>query len=296
MTVAELEVVRRMLRETDLQLAGPAEVGRANFEALLSHLPVMENVAFETTVLGGVPALRAHDPEVDSQRILLYLHGGAYTAGSPNGYRSLWSTLAHAANAQSVAIDYRMAPEEPFPAAVDDAVAGYSALLEEGHAPEQIAVAGDSAGGGLTVSMMVAARDRGLPLPAAGVCLSPWADLTCSGNSYRDKALEDLSLNTEELTALAERYAGDQTADPLASPVRADLTGLPPLLIQVGSVEILLDDAVSLARQAGAAGVQTTLEVWPGMPHVWHSFGFMLSEGADATKTAGRFMRTLTKG
>lgn len=290
MTRQELEVVRGLLRQTDLNLGGPAEVGRANFEEMLANLPVADDITFEPATVGGVPALRAHDPQVVSDRTLLYLHGGAYTAGSANGYRGLWSTLARAAQARGVALDYRMAPEHPFPAAVDDALAAYRAMVEDGIDPGRMAVAGDSAGGGLAVAFLVAARSEGLPMPACAVCLSPWVDLACGGASYQEKVDEDLSLETAELVALGRRYAADRVSDPLASPLGADLAGLPPLLVQVGSAEILLDDAVSLARRAGAAGVPTTLEVWPGMPHVWHSFGFMLSEGADATEAAAAFI------
>lgn len=291
MTMQELEVVRGLLRETDLNLGGPPEVGRANFEAMLANLPVAEDITFTQATLGGVPAVRGRDPQAGSDRTVLYLHGGAYTAGSAHGYRGWWSTLTRAAGAQGVALDYRMAPEHPFPAAVDDALAAYRALVEEVADPRRITVAGDSAGGGLTVALLVAARDAGLPRPACAVCLSPWVDLTCGGASYREKVDEDLSLDTEELVALGRRYAGERLDHPLASPIGADLAALPPLLIQVGSAEILLDDAVTLARCAGAAGVHTTLQVWPDMPHVWHSFGFMLSEGADATRDAAAFIK-----
>ncbi len=294
MTLQELEVVRGLLRELDLAMTGPVDVARANFEEMLSNSPVPEEIAFEPGDLGGVPALTAHDPLAGGAHTLLYLHGGAFAIGSAHGYRAFWSVLARAGGARGVALDYRLAPEHPFPAAVDDALAAYRALLDAGHAPHSIAVAGDSAGGGLVVSLLLAAARAGVPLPACGVCLSPWADLRCGGASYAANALGDLSLDGDELRMLANRYAGDRIADPLASPVTADLAGLPPLLIQVGSVEILLDDAVALARAAGIAGVQTTLEVWPEMPHVWHSFGFMLGEGAAATTAAGEFIKRHT--
>lgn len=294
MTLQELEAVRGLLRELDLDLAGPPEVARASFEEMLSHVPVPEEISFEPIAVGGVPTLLAEDPEVRSHGTLLYLHGGGFAAGSANGYRGLWSALARAAGVRGLAVDYRLAPEHPFPVAVEDALAAYRGLLDEGHSPERIALAGDSAGGGLVVSLLVAARDAGLPLPRRAVCLSPWADLTCAGASYREKAGEDLSLDGAELATLATRYAGDRIGHGLASPVRADLSGLPPLLVQVGSAEILLDDAISLARRAGAAGVQTTLEIWPGMPHVWHSFGFMLGEGAAATARAAAFISRWT--
>lgn len=296
MSLQELETIRGLLRETDLQLVGPVEVARSNFEEMLANVPVAEEIEFEAVAVGGVPALVVQDPQVRSARTLLYLHGGCFVIGSAHGYRSLWSTLARAADAHGLAVDYRLAPEHPFPAAVDDVLAAYRGLLEEECDPASIAVVGDSAGGGLVVSLLVAAREEGLPMPGAAVCLSPWVDLACESASYRDKSAEDLSLDADELLTLGSRYAGDRVADPLASPVHADLSALPPLLIQVGSAEILLDDAVALARCAGAAGVQTTLEVWPGMPHVWHLFGFMLGEGAAATTAAATFIRSWTAG
>jgi monoterpene epsilon-lactone hydrolase len=291
MSIQELEVVRTILRDTDLGLAGPVDTARANFDAMLAGVPVDEDIAFEETTVGGVPGLVSSGADAQEGRTLLYLHGGAFAVGTAGGYRSLWSGLARAAGARGLGIDYRLAPEHPFPAAVDDALAAYRSLLDAGHDPSSIAVAGDSAGGGLVVSLLLAARDGGLPMPAAAVVLSPWTDLACAGDSMTSKAGEDLSLVTEDLVTLAGRYLGDaDSANPLASPVHADLSGLPPLLIQVGSAEILLDDATRLASNAGAAGVRTTLEVWPGMPHVWPLFGFMLGEGREAVSSAGAFL------
>ncbi len=170
-------------------------------------------------------------------------------------------------------------------------------MLEDGHDPEAIALAGDSAGGGLVVSTLLAARDAGLPAPAGAVVLSPWVDLASTGASLAGKADADLSLDAAELRELAGRYLGAADArDPLASPLYADLAGLAPLLIQVGSAEILLDDAAALAARAGAADVRVTLEVWPGMPHVWHSFAFMLGEGAAATASACAFLAACYTG
>jgi len=296
MSVEELEIVRGLLRQVDLAMLGPVEIARSNFEELMAHTPVPAQIEFAPAELGGVPALVAHDPEIDAARRMLYLHGGAFTIGSAHGYRGFWSTLARACHAGGVAIDYRLAPEHEFPAAVDDCLAAYRGLLDDGVDPASVAVVGDSAGGGLVVSLMVAARDAGLPMPGAGVCLSPWSDLTCSGETFEGNVPADVSLKSHELRAMAARYAGDRLTEPLVSPVFADLHGLPPLLIHVGSVELLLDDAIALARRAGSDDVKTTLEVWPGMPHVWHSFGFMLGEGTEATEAVGRFVRGHTAG
>ena len=291
MSLQELEEVRSILRETDLALAGPVDAARTNFEEMLAAAPLDESIAFEETSIGGVPALRSVAPGVSDERVMLYLHGGAYLIGSAHGYRGFFSDLARDAGVTGLAIDYRLAPEHPFPAAVDDALAAYRGLLDEGRAPGQIVVAGDSAGGGLAASLLVAARDAGLPMPAGALLLSPWADLRCDTPSMEGKADEDLSLTPGDLRASAERYLnGADPANALASPVLADLTGLPPLLITVGSCEILLDDAVALAGRAGECGVRATLDVWPQMPHVWQSFAFMLSEGAEASADASRWL------
>ena len=291
MSIQELEVVRGVLRDTDLALAGPVQQARANFDGMLASLPEPEGLAFTQTTFAGLPATTTGDP-LAADAVLLYLHGGAFAVGSGHGYRSLWGPLADAAGATGLAIDYRMAPEHTFPTAVDDAVAAYRALLDAGVGPARIAVAGDSAGGGLVVSLLVAARDVGLPMPAAAVAISPWADLACAGDSMTAKVDEDLSLDAGELRALADRYLGGADArHPLASPVHADLAGLPPLLIQVGTAELLLDDAVRLAGRAANDGVRVRLDVVPGMPHVWHLFAPMLGEGRDAAGAASAWLR-----
>lgn len=281
----------QMLRSGGPDLAATPPQARENFEAMLAGIPIAEDVAFEPATLGGVPARWSITAGASKERVLFYLHGGAYMVGSTLGYRPLFSELARAAGARGLALDYRLAPENPFPAAVEDAVSGYRALLGQGIAPSSIAIAGDSAGGGLTVAMLVAARDAGLPMPAAAVALSPWADLECSGGSMSSKAAEDPSLNREGLLSMAALYLnGASPRAALASPLYANLAGLPPLLIQVGSAEVLLDDATRLAARAGEAGVAVQLEIWPRVPHVWHAFAFTLSEGRDAIAAAGAFV------
>jgi len=276
--------------------APPAE-GRAAFEALLATLPVAEDLAFAPETLGGVKGLRATAPGARVDAALLYLHGGAYVMGSAQGYRGLAGELGRAAGMAAYTMDYRLAPEHPFPAAVEDGVAAYRALLERGFAPARIAIAGDSAGGGLTLATLVAARDAGLPMPGAGLLISPWADLACEGGSIVTKAAEDPSLTRAGLEIGAARYlAGQDPHAPLASPIHARLGRLPPLLIQVGSAEILLDDAVRVAGAAGAAGVAVRLEIWPEMIHVWHAFAFMLQAGREAIAVAGAFLRRHTGG
>jgi len=226
---------------------------------------------------------------------VLYLHGGGYAIGSPKSHRHLAAAIAKAAGARALLIDYRRAPEQPFPAAVDDAVASYRWLLATGQAAERIVVAGDSAGGGLTVATLLALRDAGATLPAAGVCISPWVDLTCSGGSYQTKAASDPIVTREGVARMASWYlAGADPRTPLASPLYADLHGLPPLLIHVGSDEVLLDDARQLAARARAAGVEATLDVWPEMIHVWHWFLGMLGEAQRAVDRIGEFIRSTT--
>jgi monoterpene epsilon-lactone hydrolase len=292
MSALELESLLNLLRSGGPDLAAPPPQARENFEAMFAAFPIAADVTFEATTLGGVPARWSKTPGASQTRVLFYLHGGGYLLGSSLAYRSLFSELARAAgNARGLALDYRLAPENPFPAAVDDAVSGYRALLSQGIAPGSIAIAGDSAGGGLTVAMLVAARDAGLPMPAAAVAISPWVDMEGTGGSMSSKAADDPSLNREVILGMASAYLnGASPRAPLASPLYANLAGLPPLLIQVGSSEVLLDDATRLAARAGEANVAVQLEVWPRMPHVWHGFASMLSEGRDAIAGAGAFV------
>lgn len=291
MSAQELESIIHMLRTAGPDLAAPPPQARESFEAMLGAIPVPDDVVFESATLGGVPARWSSTPGAAEERVLVYLHGGGYLLGSSLGYRALFSALARAAGARGLALDYRLAPEHPFPAAVDDAVSGYRALLGQGIEAGNIAIAGDSAGGGLTVAMLVAARDAGLPMPAAAVAISPWVDMEATGASMASKAASDPSLNREGLLAMAGTYLnGASPRSALAAPLYADLAGLPPLLIQVGSAEVLLDDATRLAARAGGADVEVQLEIWPRMPHVWHGFAFALSEGRDAIQRAGAFI------
>ncbi|MGH7398349.1 MAG: alpha/beta hydrolase [Candidatus Rokuibacteriota bacterium] len=228
-------------------------------------------------------------------RVVLYLHGGGYVIGSPRSHRHLAAAIARAAATDALLLDYRLAPEHPYPAAVDDATAAYRWLLDQGVAPERIVIAGDSAGGGLTVAALLALREARVPLPAGGVCISPWVDLTCSGESYRTKAEVDPIVRRAGVEEMAKAYLGTTPPrSPMASPLFADLRGLPPLLIHVGGDEILLDDAVQLAERARAAGVEATLEVYDRMIHVWHWFLPMLDEAQAAVEAIGRFTRART--
>lgn len=228
---------------------------------------------------------------VRTDSVLIYLHGGAYVFCSPRSHRHLVAALSEATNAAAFALDYRLAPEHPFPAAIEDSVAAYRWLLDQGVAPNRITIAGDSAGGGLTVATMLSLRDAGLPLPAAGICISPWADLTMAGASYTANA-EAVSTR-DRLAGYVKLYLKNDkdVRHPLVSPVFADLKGLPPLLIQVGTAEPFYDDSISLDATAKASGVDSTLEIWPEMIHVWHYFHPMLTEGRQAIARIGEFAK-----
>jgi epsilon-lactone hydrolase len=223
---------------------------------------------------------------------VLYLHGGGYVIGSPRSHRHLAAAIGRSAQTRVLLPDYRLAPEHPFPAAVDDAVAAYRWLLDRRIAPSRIVIGGDSAGGGLTVATLLALRDQKVPLPAAGVCISPWVDLTCSGASYTTRKAADPIVKFDGIAMMSKAYlAGQDVKTPLASPLFADLGGLPPLLVQVGDDEVLLDDSVQLVDRAKKAGVDATLDVWPKMVHVWHWFFPMLDEGQAAIDKIGEFVR-----
>lgn len=223
--------------------------------------------------------------------VLVYLHGGGWVAGSPKTHQKLALRFAEAGYLV-VNVDYRLAPEAPFPAAVDDAVAAYRWLLEQGFAPGRAVIAGDSAGGGLTAATLLAIRERGLARPAAGVLLSPWVDLEGSGESMNGGVADDPMVRKELVAAMAPPYlAGKSARTPLASPLYADLRGLPPLLIQVGRREVLLDDSLRFAQKAQREGVEVTLEVWPGMIHVWQIFASELEEGREAIARIGAFVK-----
>ncbi|WP_345962744.1 alpha/beta hydrolase [Streptomyces sp. BRB040] len=266
------------------------EEQRDAFASALTR-PAPEGVVTRRTVLGGRPALELEPDTASGPGRLLYLHGGGYLVGSPDTHAGLAGELARRAGLRALSLDYRLAPEHPFPAAVDDGLAAYRELLSTGTDPRDLVLAGDSAGGGLSIATLLAAREAGLPQPAAAVLFSPWADLTLAGESIRSKEGADPIFTEADVRAYADLYvgAGDRAA-PLASPVFADLAGLPPLLVQAGANEILLDDAVRLAGRAGAADVEVTLEVGPGLPHVYPLHYGRLDEADAALDRAARFL------
>src|SRR5262245_52958251 len=268
---------------------------RQGFDLLAAKFPIASDITCEKVDAAGVPAEWVVAPGAERERALLYLHGGGYVVGSINTHRDLAGRLSRAAAARVLLIDYRLAPEHPYPAAVDDATTAYRWLLRHGAAPGRTVIAGDSAGGGLTVAALVALREAAEPLPAAGVCLSPWVDLEGIGASMTTRASVDPIVQKPGLLWFASLYLGG--ADPrmpLAAPLYADLRGLPPLLIHVGEAETLFDDATRLAERARAAGVNVTLEAWEDMIHVWHLFASLLPEGQQGVERVGEYIRQRT--
>jgi len=263
----------------------------------------MEKAAFrldadcteEPVTAGGVPAEWVSAPGADAGRNVLYLHGGGYTIGSIKTHRCLAGWVSRAAKARVLLIDYRLAPEHPHPAAVDDSLAAYRFMLDSGVNPARAVVAGDSAGGGLAVATLLAIRDAKLPLPAAAVCLSPWVDMEGTGESMKTKADIDPMVGGASLGDMASAYLGGKDPrTPLASPLYADLKGLPPMLIQVGTAEVLLDDSSRLAERARQAGVEVVYEPWENMIHVWQIFVPMLDESKQAVERIGEYIRSKT--
>jgi acetyl esterase/lipase len=245
---------------------------------------------------GGVRAHIVSTRRSSPQRHVLYLHGGAYTIGSPRLYRHFTWRVADAARARVLIIAYRLAPEHPYPAALDDAVAAWQWLLARGADPQHAFIMGDSAGGGLALATMLKLRDAGLPLPAAAVALSPWTDLALTGASFRDNAARDPMLVASDVPRFAAGYVGQADArDPYVSPLYGDPRGLPATLIQAGSDEILRDDAVRMAQAMRDAGCAVELQIWPKMPHVWHLLAPVLPEARAALGEIARFLaRTMT--
>jgi len=268
---------------------------RRDIDARGVEYGVPSDVSVEPANANGVRAEWTSTPDADREAALLYLHGGGFVIGSLDSHRHLVAEAGRAAKAWTLALDYRLAPEHPFPAAVEDAVAGYRFLLSRGYRPERLAIGGDSAGGGLVVSAMIAIRDQGLPQPGCGWCISPWVDLEAIGDTMATKAAADPTVQRAGILDMAGLYLnGADPRSPLAAPLYTDLTGLAPLLIQVGASETLLDDAIRLAKVAGAADVRVDLQIWPEMIHVWHLFHPELQAGLRAIQQGGAFVRAMT--
>ena len=282
-----------ILRQGQLDFGADVPTLRAALNDLMARVPVAGDVHQKPTTIGGVGALEVTIQGTDAANVILYFHGGVYVIGSAATSVPLVGDLARRTGAKAVTVDYRLAPEHPYPAAVEDAQAAYEGLLGQGIDPGQIALAGESAGGGLAVATLLALRDAGTPLPSCAFLMSPYADLTLSGGTILDKQAVDPILTPDGLRLRVPDYvAAADAADPHISPVFGDFSRLPPLLIQVGSHEILLSDALTLAARAATADVPITLEVTSGAPHVFQGFAAVLDEGDAALDRASAFLKT----
>jgi acetyl esterase/lipase len=285
------ETLDAILRQSAFPVGSDVNEQRRLLRELLSAQPLPAEVTVTAAALGGVPTAEITVDGIEPHHVVLYFHGGVYVMGDAFLAAELASQVGRRAHAKVISVDYRLAPEHPYPAAVDDALAAYEALLHDGIAPSDIVFAGESAGGGLAIATLVNARDHGLPLPVAAFVMSPYADLTLVGTTMETRREVDPLLSRELLQPRVTDYtSGQDAALGLISPVFADLSGLPPLLIQAGSHEVLLDDAVRLAQQAASADVEVTLEITPRVPHVFQAYHPILDEAVAALDRAEQFL------
>ncbi|WP_139490542.1 alpha/beta hydrolase [Brevibacillus dissolubilis] len=297
MTATNYHAIRHLLNQQKASLTALATskepyVQTQGFASEQGAFPLAPDIQVEKTTIGGIYGEWVSAPTIKADRTILYLHGGGYVRGSCASHRELASRISRASESRVLVIEYRLAPKHPYPAAVDDAVAVYRALLETGVDPKNMVVAGDSAGGGLTMALLQVLRDNQEPLPAAAVLLSPWTDMTASGESIVTRKEIDPWLASEAMTVAPKLYLGDaDPKHPHVSPIFADLHGMPPLLVHVGTDEILYDDAVRLVDRAQADGVDVTLKVWEGMWHVFQAFAPLVREGQEAIDEIGEFIR-----
>jgi acetyl esterase/lipase len=292
MASPELDMIVALLREAPLFHGDDVAAMRTGMEAMTASTPLGDDVRITAVDAGGVPAEWVDTEGARADTCVLYFHGGGYVIGSPRTHRGLVSAIGRAAGARVLSVDYRLAPEHPHPAAVEDGVRAWRFLREQGFAPGRIAIAGDSAGGGLTVATLLALRDAGDELPPAAVCISPWLDLTLSGESMTTKADVDPMVRREALDGMAAMYAGQGSREaPLASPLFADLAGLPEILVHVGTAETLLDDSLRFVARLREAMVEVSLDAYEDMIHVWHAFATVLPEARDAIGRIGDFLR-----
>ncbi len=291
MSTEQRENLEAILRQSAFPDDADVNEQRRALRELLSAQPLPADVTVTAAELGGVPTAEITVDGIEARHVVLYFHGGVYVMGDAALAADLASQVGRRTDAKVISVDYRLAPEHPYPAAVDDALAAYEALMDNGNAPSDIVLAGESAGGALAVATLVNARDHELPLPAAAFVMSPYADLTLTGTTMETKSEVDPLMSREALQPrVADYTAGQDAALGLISPIFADLSGLPPLIIQAGSHEVLLDDAVRLARQAATADVEVTLDVTPRVPHVFQAYHPILDEAVAALDRAGQFL------
>jgi acetyl esterase/lipase len=282
-----------ILRRGGLDTRADVPTLRAAFSDLMAQVPVAPDVQQQPVEIGGVAGVEVTIQGTEAENVILYFHGGVYVIGSAAATVPLVGELARRTATKAITLEYRLAPEHPYPAAVEDARATYVGLLAAGIAPAQIVLAGESAGAGLAVALLLALRDAGVPLPSCGYLMSPYVDLTLSGETLATKREVDPLLTPDGLRARVPDYVGlADAADPLISPIFGDLRELPPLLIQVGSHEVLLSDALRLAARAAGSDVQVTLEVTPGVPHVFQAYAGLLDEAGAALDRASDFVKT----
>jgi epsilon-lactone hydrolase len=297
LSAEQRENVEAILRQAAFPVDSDVDELRRLLRESGSAQPLPADVTVIAAALGDVRTAEISVDGIEPRHVVLYFHGGVYVIGDAFLAADLASQVGRRTQARVISVDYRLAPEHPFPAAVDDALAAYEALLDNGVAPLDIVFAGESAGGALAVATLVNARDHGLPLPAAAFAMSPYADLTLAGITMETKREVDPLMSRELLEPRVIDYtSGQDAALGLVSPVFADLSGLPPLVIQAGTHEVLLDDAVRLARQAATADVEVTLDITPRVPHVFQAFYAMLDEGAAALDRAGQFLSARLDG
>src|SRR2546423_7276380 len=291
MSTEQQQTLDAILRQSAFPADSDVNQQRELFREAISAQPLPAEVTVTAAALGGVGTAEITVDGIEPRHVVLYFHGGVYVMSDAFLAAGLASQVGRRTHAKVISVDYRLAPEHPYPAAVDDALAAYEALLHNGIAPSDIAFAGESAGGGLAVATMVNARDHALPLPAAAFVMSPYADLTLAGTTMETKRDVDPLLSREALQPpVADYVAGQDAALGLISPIFAELSGLPPLIIQAGTHEVLLDDAIRLARQAATADVEVTLDITPRVPHVFQAYYPILDEAAAALNRAGQLL------
>ena len=295
MTAQQRDMIDQILRNAPFDLGGDVAAQRPLLEQMLTSQPLPADVRVTPGDLGGIPVIFIDIAGVEPRGTIFHIHGGGFALGSAAGSVGLASSLARKTGMRAVSADYRLAPEHPYPAALQDVTAAYRALLEQADA-DRVVVSGESAGGNLAIELLIAGKAEGLMMPAAALLLSPMTDLTVTrSSSYAGKAHADPAISAQAIrTRAADYLAGTDPADPLVSPIFADLSGLPPLLIQAGSHEVLLDDATRLAVKAAADDVAVILDITPGVPHVFQAFAALLDEGDAALNRAARFVKNNT--
>jgi len=291
MSIEQQQTLDAILRQSAFPVGSGVDEQRRLLREAVSAQPLPADVTVTPAALGGVPTAEITVDGINPRHVVLYFHGGVYAISDAFLAAGVASQIGRRTEAKVISVDYRLAAEHPYPAAVDDALSAYAALLDDGTAPVDIAFAGDSAGGGLAIATLVNARDHGLPLPVAAYAMSPYVDLTLAGTTMETKRHIDPLLNRDLLQPRVIDYTqGEDAALGLISPIFADLSGLPPLIIQAGTHEVLLDDAVRLAREAASADVEVTLEITPGVPHVFQGYSPILDEATAALDRAGRLL------